>query len=102
MSALRGDAATFWRRSGDGWERRVARGCRVEGALSSSTAAVGPDASPKLSVYVFGEAPVAEPGGSCMAGEHGGDEPPAGALRVGAVRPYTLGGLPHHVEVVCP
>lgn len=102
MSTLWGQRATFWRRSGDGWERHVSRGCRVEAASSSSTAAVGPDASPTLTVYIPGEAPFAEPGGYCVAGERGGDEPPAGALRVGTVRPYTLGGLPHHVEVVCP
>lgn len=102
MSPLRGDAATFWRRAGEGWERAVARGCRVEGSRSSATAAVGPDPSPRLRVFVFGPAPFAEPGGFCMAGERGEGEPPAGALRVGSVAPYSLGGAPHHVEVTCP
>lgn len=93
------DTVTFWRREADGgWRRTVVTGARVEAAQSSEASAVGPVPGGETKVFLFAPVGIA-PGDAMVVGASREDEPPAEALEVRRVDPWSVRHAHHHTEV---
>ena len=96
-SCLRDGALTVWAKGTQ--ERTVCRGCRVEVRQGQRVSDVGPQRSRQMRAFAFGPC-AAAPGDRCMPGDWDCERPPDGAFLVESVEGFSLGGAPHHVEVV--
>lgn len=93
------DTVTCWRREdGGGWLRTVVGGVRVEESASSEASAVGPAPSGETKVFFFGPVALA-PGDALIVGASREDDPPAEALEVRRVDPWSVRHAHHHTEV---
>lgn len=101
--AVATDTLTLWHRvrvdiDHAAWERHTLTGVRCEPLRASRGTHPGPTPSDSLRAYLFAGTDI-EPGDRVACGISASPSPTEGSLEVTDVRPYTLGGLLHHVEV---